>query len=229
MILLPLLTTLLVFGFFHKLYQKLKWPLLNPLFWSICTIIGLVFLKVFSYETYQSGTQIINFFLGPATVVLAVPMYKERALLKAYLMPILLGIGVSVLSSALCITLLALLLKVPQHLHLSLLPKSITTPIGISVSTAIGGMPALTVVSIILTGILGAICSAPILKGIGVSHPVAKGIGIGASSHVVGTTSAIEMGQIEGAMSSLSIALAGIATYFFIPIYLGLLSKIFIL
>lgn len=226
---LPLFITLLVFGFFFKCQQKLKWALLNPLFWSISAIIGLIFLKVFSYDSYQANTQLISFFLGPATVVLAVPMYRQRALLKTYLKPILLGILVSVLSSALCVTLLSLLLHTPKDLHLSLLPKSITTPIGLSVSTSIGGIPALTVVSIILTGIIGAIFSPLILKRIGVSHPIAKGVGIGASSHVVGTTSAIEMGEVEGAMSSLSIALAGLATYFFIPIYLGFISKIFIL
>lgn len=227
MILMPIILTLGVFALFLKIYQLTKWPLLNPLFWSICAIIGLVFLKVFSYEDYKAGTQVISFFLGPATVILALPMYRQRALLKAHFMPILIGIGVSIISSALSITALALLMKVPEALHLSLLPKSITTPIGLSVSETIGGIPALTVVSIILTGILGAIFSPAILKMAKVEHPIAKGIGIGASTHVVGTTKAIEMGEVEGAMSSLSIALAGVGTYLFMPLYLKMILKIF--
>lgn len=227
MIFLPLLLTLGLFAIFHKIYQIFKWPLLNPLLWSICAIIGLVFLKLFSYEEYKAGTTLISFFLGPATVILALPMYRQRALLKAHFMPILIGIFVSVISSAVIITGLALLLGVPDALHLSLLPKSITTPIGLSVSQTIGGIPALTVVSIILTGIIGAIFSPAILKMARVSHPIAKGIGIGASTHVVGTTKAIEMGEVEGAMSSLSIALAGVGTYLFMPVYLKILGMFF--
>ncbi len=218
---LPLFLTLLIFCGFLKLYQRFSWPVLNPLFWSIATIIVFILSGTFTYDTYQRQTQIIQFFLGPATVVLAVPMYRQRKLLKAHFWPIVIGILFSVVLSAFLISGLCLLLNLNSDLHLSLLPKSITTPIGLSVSTQIGGIPALTVVSIILTGIIGAVFAPPFLKWAGIHHPVAKGIGIGASSHVVGTSKALEMGEIEGAMSSLSIALAGIATYIFIPIYLN--------
>ncbi len=222
------LITLMVFAVFHNLYQRYKRPLPNPLFWSISTLIALIVTNVLPYEGYREGTQLINFFLGPATVVLAIPMYRQRELLKVYWKPILIGICFSVAASALCITGLSTVLKLSDSLYLSLLPKSITTPIGISLSEVIGGIPALTVVSIIITGIVGAMISPFFLDLARVKHPIAKGIGIGASSHVVGTTKAIEMGEIEGAMSSLSIALAGVTTYLAIPLYLMLLSKIFV-
>lgn len=219
--------TILVFAFFLKLYQWKKYPILNPLFWSIAALIAMIVLGFMPYQDYQEATQVISFFLGPATVVLAVPMYRQRQMLVRYWKPILIGICFSVVASALCVTALVSLFHLSDALHLSLLPKSITTPIGISLSEIIDGIPALTVVSIILTGIIGAMVSPFFLDLVGVKHPVAKGIAIGASSHVVGTTKAIEMGEVEGAMSSLSIALAGVATYFFVPLYLKLLYNIF--
>lgn len=219
-----LLLTILIYGLFLKLYNRYKNPLLNPLLLSIGSIIALILMKSFSYEHYRANTEMISFFLGPATVILALPMYRQRRLLKESLLPILAGILVSVVCSALSLTLIGLLLGIDQVLYLSLLPKSITTPIGISASELIGGIPALTVVSIILTGILGAIIAPGLLKVLGIQSAIAKGIGIGASTHVVGTSKAIEMGEIEGAMSSLSIALAGVMTYGFLPLMLQLLS-----
>lgn len=219
-----ILITILIYAAFLKLYNRYKSPLLNPLLWSIGSIIALIMFKTFNYENYKANTQAISFFLGPATVILALPMYRQRRLLKEALLPILGGIFVSVVCSALSLTLIGFLLGIDQTLYLSLLPKSITTPIGISASELIGGIPALTVVSIILTGILGAMIAPSLLQLIGVKSAIAKGIGIGASTHVVGTSKAIEMGEIEGAMSSLSIALAGVLTYAFLPLFLKLLT-----
>lgn len=220
------LLTLGIFSLFLRLYQRLKWPVLNPLFWSIGALIGLILIGAVDYEAYAGGTSLIRFFLGPATVVLAVPMYRQRNLLRLYYRAIALGISLSVAVSALSITGLSLLLELGDALHLSLLPKSITTPIGLSLSELIGGVPALTVVSIIITGIAGAMLAPMCLDLAKVKHPVSRGIAIGASSHVVGTTKAIELGETEGAMSSLSIALAGILTYCFIPAYLQLLKQL---
>lgn len=218
------LLTILVFLAFQKLYQWKKWPILNPLFWSILTIIGLILLKATDYKAYREGTEVISFFLGPATVVLAVPMYRQREMLKRYWKPIFMGVASSVGVSALSITLLVLVLKLSPQMWLSLLPKSITTPIGISLAEQIGGIPALTVVSIILTGIAGAIFSPQLIGWAKIKHPVSVGIAIGSSSHVVGTTKAIELGEVEGAMSSLSIAIAGVLTYMLIPPYLMLFN-----
>lgn len=218
--------TVVIFLGFQKLYQWKKWPILNPLFWSILSIIALIVLKATDYHTYREGTQAISFFLGPATVVLAVPMYRQREMLRRYWKPIFMGVAASVAISALSITALSLILKLNHAMLLSLLPKSITTPIGISLAEQIGGVPALTVVSIILTGIAGAMFSPQLIKMAGIKHPVAMGIAIGSSSHVVGTTKAIELGEVEGAMSSLSIAIAGVLTYVMIPPYLMLFERI---
>ncbi len=220
------LLTLVIFALFLKLYQWKKWPILNPLFWSILSIIALILLKTTDYETYREGTELISFFLGPATVVLAVPMYRQREMLAKFWKPITIGVASSVLLSALSITCLSAALKLDHAMWLSLLPKSITTPIGMSLTAQIGGIEALTVVSIILTGIIGAMFSPQLIKIFRIKHPVAVGIAIGSSSHVVGTTKAIELGEVEGAMSSLSIAIAGVLTYILIPPYLMLLKQI---
>ena len=220
------LLTLVIFGLFLKLYQWKKWPILNPLFWSILSIILLILFKATDYETYREGTTLISFFLGPATVVLAVPMYRQREMLAKFWKPIFIGVISSVALSALSITGLSAALNLDQAMWLSLLPKSITTPIGMSLTAEIGGIEALTVVSIILTGIIGAMFSPQLIKVFRIKHPVAVGIAIGSSSHVVGTTKAIELGEIEGAMSSLSIAIAGVLTYILIPPYLMLLEQI---
>lgn len=219
------LPTIIIFLAFQKLYQWKKWPVLNPLFWSILSIIALILIKVTDYETYRESTEVISFFLGPATVVLAVPMYRQRDLLKRYWKPIFMGVVSSVALSALTITLLAMAFQLSPAMWLSLLPKSITTPIGISLAEQIGGIPALTVVSIILTGIAGAMFSPQLIRLANIKHPVAMGIAIGSSSHVVGTTKAIELGEVEGAMSSLSIAIAGVLTYMLIPPYLMLFNS----
>lgn len=214
------LLTFGIFMIFQKLYLWKKWPILNPLFWSIISIIILILGSPLTYADYRGGTELISFFLGPATVVLAVPMYRQRALLKRYWLPIFLGVTSSVLISAICISGLSVLLHLDIEMTRSLLPKSITTPIGISLSERIGGIPALTVISIILTGILGAMFAPLFIQFANIKHPVAKGIAIGSASHVVGTTKAIELGEVEGAMSSLSIAIAGVLTYVLIPPYL---------
>lgn len=217
------LLTAVVYFLSLKLYQKTKWPLLNPLLISISFIVGLCLIQVVHYEAYQQGTWLLSYFLGPATVVLAVPMYRQLDAFKENMVPIVTGTLISVPTSLMSIVLLSKVLHLPQALLLSLAPKSITTPIGFSLSQAIGGVPAITVVSIVMTGILGAIISPVVLKVFRIGHPVAMGIGIGSSSHVLGTTKAMEMGETIGAMSSLSIALTGIMTYVLLPMLLRIL------
>ena len=209
--------TICIYAFCFKLYQKTKWTLLNPLLVSIVLLVGLCLWPVVDYTSYKKGTWILSYFLGPATVVLAVPMYRQLDAFKKYALPIVMGTLISVPTSLASVLILAKVTGLPTELMLSLTPKSITTPIGLSLSQAVGGIPAITVVSIVMTGILGAIISPLVIQLTHIKHPVAQGIGIGSSSHVLGTTKAMEMGETIGAMSSLSIALTGILTYILLP------------
>ena len=163
----------------------------------------------------------INFFLGPVTIVLAVPLYKQFDLFKKYLLEILIGISCGVVVSFISIKLIGHFTNADVDIINSLIPKSITTPMGISLTKTLNGVEAITVVSIILTGILGAIISPIVFKIGKINNPVAKGIALGTSAHALGTTKALEMGEVEGAMSGLSIGISGIITVILIPIIIN--------
>ena len=160
----------------------------------------------------------ILFLLGPATVALAIPLYKNWDLFKKFFVPVMTGAIAGSFVGIISVIILGKLLKIDDQLILSLMPKSITTPIGIEVSNMLGGIPAITVVSIILTGITGNVSAPLISKIFRVKHSVAVGIGIGVSSHAVGTSKAMELGEVEGSMSALSIVFAGILTLVLAPL-----------
>ena len=209
------------------LYKKTKLPIFNPLLIGI--ILVIVFLKVFNidFETYNEGGQFINMFLGPATVILAVPLYKQLSLLKKNFIPIIIGITIGCLVSVLSVMILAKIFNLNNELIISLLPKSVTTPIGIEISNTLGGITGVTVLAVVITGITGAIIAPIVCKAFRITNPVARGIGIGTASHAVGTSKALEMGETEGAMSSLSIGVAGLITVVIAPICLNIVSKFF--
>ncbi|MDF2504244.1 LrgB family protein [Clostridium sp.] len=206
------------------LYRKTNFPIFNPLL--IAIIIVIVLLKVFniSVATYNKGGDLINFFLTPSTVILAVPLYKKLQLLKENAIPIMVGITVGSLSGMCCIVILCRIFLIPKNIDLSLIPKSVTTPIGMEVSKQIGGIPPITVAAIIITGIIGAVVGPVVFKILKIKDPIAKGIALGTSSHAIGTTKAIEMGEIEGAMSSLAIGVAGLLTVILAPIVSNVFS-----
>lgn len=198
--------------------RKTKNPLCNPLLIAIAGII--IFLMAFKipYKSYNIGGSTINYFLGPVTVVLAIPLYKQFELLKKNIGPILIGITGGVLTSAGSTILTCKLLNSKTVILSSLLPKSITTPMGISLSNTLGGIQSITVVSIIITGIVGATLAPMVLKVAKITNPVAKGISMGTAAHALATSKAIEMGEVEGAMSGLSIAISGLITVIVVPI-----------
>ncbi len=198
--------------------RKTKKSFLNPLLIAIGIVI--VVLKTFdiSLEDYKKGGQVISFLLAPATVVLAVPLYKNFAVLKKNAIPIIVGIFIGSVVSVTSIILLSKAFKLNAVLSLSLVPKSVTTPIGIEISKQLGGVPELTVATIIITGITGAIISQVVFSALRIKDKVAMGIAIGTSSHAVGTSKAIEMGEIEGGMSGLSIGVAGLITVIIAPV-----------
>lgn len=213
--------TVLFFNLGIYLHRKTKNPLFNPLLIAIIAII--LFLNIFKipYESYKIGGDSINFFLGPVTVILAVPLYKQLDLFKKYLLEILIGIGCGVLISFVSIIMIGNITSADINIINSLIPKSITTPMGLSLSNTLNGIESITVVSIILTGILGAIISPIVFKVGKIKNPIAKGIALGTSAHALGTSKALELGEIEGAMSGLSIAIAGIMTVVLVPMIMS--------
>jgi len=199
-----------MFGIWLK--KKTRCSLANPLLVSIILVIAVLSLFKVSYQSYTKGAEIINYLLTPATICLAVPLYQQVELLKKNWKAVIAGISAGVLSSLVCILLLALLFHLDHTAYVTFLPKSITTAIGLGVSEELGGYVPVTVVSIIITGVLGNIFAEKFLSILHINEPIAKGIAIGSSSHAVGTAKAMEMGAIEGAMSSLSIVVSGILT-----------------
>lgn len=192
--------------------KKLKLAIFNPLLISIALII--VFLLAFhiKYNVYESGAQYLSYFLTPATVALAVPLYEQIEPLKKNWEAIVAGILSGALTSALCVLAVALIFQLDHKQYVTLLPKSITTAIGMGLSEELGGIVTITVAVIVVTGVIGNMFAESICKLFHITDPVAKGIGIGSASHAMGTAKAMEMGEIEGAMSSLSIAVSGLLT-----------------
>lgn len=220
-----LFISLIAFEIGLIIYRKTKFPLFNPLLIAIIIVIG--FLKIFNidFDTYNKSGQFINMFLGPATIVLAVPLYKQFELLKKNLVPILIGITIGSLVGILSIISISVFLKLDSIITISLLSKSVTTPIGIEITKQLGGLTPVTVLAIIISGIVGAIVAPTVCKVFKITNPVAIGVGIGTASHAVGTSKALEIGETEGAMSSLSIGIAGVITVFLAPLCYNLLSN----
>jgi len=216
------LVTILAFyniGLFIQ--KKAKKPIFNGLL--ICIILIILFLKITNipYEKFKIGADIMNFMLGPVTVVLAVPLYRQFDLFKKHLKEILIGIVVGVVTSFIIITIIGKLTLTNNEIVYSILPKSITTPMGISLVNALGGVESITVVCIIATGIFGNILGDLVLKIGKITHPVSKGIALGTAAHAMGTSKALEMGEVEGAMSSLSIGICGVLTVMLVPILMN--------
>ena len=204
--------TIAVFELGLWLKKKFKTPLLNPLLISIILIIVILLVSGMKYETYEAGAKYISYLLTPATVALAVPLYEQIELLKKNWKAILLGILSGALTSTICVLTLSVLYGLSHTQYVTLLPKSITTAIGMGVSEELGGIVTISVAVIIVTGVFGNMIAETVCKVFRITEPVAKGIGIGSASHAIGTAKAMELGQVEGAMSSLSIAVSGVIT-----------------
>ena len=200
------------FGIGVKLQQKLKTPVCNPLIIAIVLIAGVLLIFKIPYEAYNVGGEIINMFLAPATACLAVAIYTKIKILKQYWLPILVGCTAGSAASMLSVYGMCRLFGLDESLTISLIPKSVTTPIAVSIAEPAGGMVPITVVAVIGTGILGSIIAPLLIRVFKVTDPMAAGLAIGASSHAVGTSKAIELGEVEGAMSGLAIGVCGIIT-----------------
>lgn len=207
-----ILISIIFFEIGLLLQKKTKISLLNPLLVSITGIIIVLTVFNIDLEQYNKGGRLISFFLGPATVILAVPLYKQLALLKKYYLSILVGITIGSVTSIASVIFLGRIFGLSEVIILSFIPKSVTTPIGIEISEHLGGIPDLTVGMIVMTGIIGAVLGPTICKAFKIKNEVAVGAAIGTASHALGTTKAIELGETEGALSSLAIGVAGLIT-----------------
>ena len=185
---------------------------MNPILIGTALVIALLSFLDIPYEAYNQSAKLISSLLTPATICLAVPLYEQLALLKKHKAAILAGICSGVLTSLVCVLALSLLFRLDHASYVTLLPKSITTAIGMGVSEELGGYVSITVAVILITGILGNVIAEHVCRLFKITDPVARGIAIGSSSHAIGTSKAMELGQIEGAMSSLSIVISGVLT-----------------
>lgn len=218
-----ILLTLVTFEIGVTISKKFKYSFLNPLLIANILIVGFLLFTGISLESYNVGGDYISVMLSPATVVLAVPLYRQISKLKQFWKPILAGIFAGSLTSLACVIVVSKLVGLSETLMLSLLPKSITIPMGSVVSAQIGGIPPVTIIAITVTGITGAVAAPAVCRFCRIKHKVAQGIAIGTASHALGTTRAMEMGEVQGAMSSLSIGVAGLFTAIVTPIILSLI------
>ena len=202
-----------------QLKKRINFILFNPLLLAIAITIVILLACHVDYDTYYEGAKYLSYLLTPATVCLAIPLYEQMELLKKNWKAIMGGIISGVLTSAVCILVLCLIFHLEHDMFVTLLPKSITTAIGMGVSEELNGIVTITVAVIIITGVVGNVLADFVYKLFHVTHPVAKGVGLGTSAHAIGTAKALEMGEIEGAMGGLSIAVAGILTVIVAPIF----------
>ena len=205
------------------LRQKTKIAAFNPLLISIIIVIFVLVMFNIKFEDFYKGSKYISFLLTPATVALAIPLYSKLALLKSNFKAIMSGLIARVLTSLISIFVMSLLFGLSHENYVSMLPKSITTAIGIGVSEELGGVSTITTAVIIVTGVFGNVSADIVYKIFNITNPIAKGIGLGSSAHAIGTSKALEMGETEGAMSSLSIAVAGIITVIFASFFAKLI------
>lgn len=207
-----MIVSVATYGLGSLLHKKFKLAIFNPLLISVILVIVILAVSHIDYDVYYSGAKYLSYLLTPATVCLAVPLYEKLELLKNNWKAIFAGITAGVLASLCCILVMSLICRLSHEEYVTFLPKSITTTIGMGISEELGGYVTLTVAVIIITGVLGNMFAPAICRIFRIQEPIAKGIAIGTASHAVGTAKAIEMGEVEGAMSSLSIAVAGVLT-----------------
>lgn len=219
--------TIGIFLFASKLHKKWPIPLLNPLLFTIFTMIILLTTTNIPYESYQSGGKLIGIFVTPATVALAIKLEKNFIYLKKYYRAILIGIISGVILHTIMIFIFGFIFNYDTKMLGTLFPKSITTAIAVGVSESLGGVVSLTVAVVVFTGIVGAVIGPSILKFAKIDNPVAQGVAFGSSAHAMGTSKAIEIGEVQGAMASLSIVITGIVVVVLAPFVEPLIQLFF--
>lgn len=222
---LPLFSLVLTVGAYQiglLCQRKWKTPLCNPLLIGVALVVSVVLVTGFSVETYQTEMKIFSWLITPATVALAVPLYRQMQTLKKNLPAILAGVAAGAVTALASVFGLCALFSLDKQTTVSLLPKSVTVAIGLALSKQSGGIEALTSLVIAFTGILGSVIGPMLCKLLRLKNPIAQGVAFGTSAHVIGTTKANELGGIQGAVSSLSLAVAGILTAILFPLAVSL-------
>lgn len=223
----PIILLAITFGIYYVARQIQKWTgwvVLNPILITIVALIALLQLTGISYETYEQGGQYIEFWLKPAIVALGVPLYQNLGQIRRQLLPILMSQLVGCLVGLVSVTLIASALGASHEVIVSLAPKSVTTPIAMEVCKTSGGIPSLTAAIVVIVGLFGAVFGFKILEVWHVHNPFSQGISMGTAAHAVGTSRAMEKGEIYGAYSSLGLILNGVLTALLTPFVLKLLG-----
>lgn len=218
--------TISVFYSSTKFLKKVKIPFINPLLLSIIVIVIVLILFNIEYENFNKGGSYITFFISPATVALGLPLYKNLELLKKHFKLIIISIIITSLIICFMILFLSKITNLNYALTASLMPKSITTAIGVDVARNLGGIEPITIISIIITGNFGMIIASYIFKIFKIDHPISQGISLGLSSHAIGTVKAFQLGEIHGAMSSIAMCITGISVVFIAPLIMYLYNLI---
>lgn len=221
--LLPVALTLIAFQIGQWCQKKLRSPLCNPILVAVVIVLGFMALTGLEGETYQTGAKQLSWLMTPATISLAIPMYEQLSVLKKNLRAILVGIAAGAVSCLVMVLLFSLAAGFDRELTISLLPKSVTTAIGLPLSELSGGITAITSPAIILTGIVAGSMGTPLCKLFRLTDPIAQGVALGTSGHVIGTSKANDLGELTGAVSSLSLVVAGLLTSIILPFLVELL------
>ena len=219
-----LFLTLGLFYLARAVNKAAKREIFNPLLFASVSILVLLLVCAIPYEAYYTGAQHIDMLLTPATICLAIPLYRQYTLLRENFAAVLAGVCAGVIAHMLACSVLLVVFRLDAAQLATLLPKSITTAIGKSLSAELGGYPAITMATIMLTGQFGAVASPTLLKWFGVKHPLAQGLAIGTASHAAGTSRAVELGDIQGAASSLAIVVTGLLTVIAAPLMMLLVA-----
>ena len=202
-----------------RIKKRFPYPLVNPLLIAAILIVAVLLLCRVEAETFTEGIEPLTWLLTPSTVCLAIPLYRQLQLLRRHWKAIAVSITAGCLSCAVSVLLLSRLFHLTPEVYRSLLPKSVTTAIALGISDQVGGISGVVTLAVIFTGLFGVVLAEGILKLLRVTHPVAKGLAIGNSIHAIGTARAMEIGEIEGAISSLTIVVAGVMTVILAPIF----------
>ncbi len=223
MVYFGVLITLVGYFIGVKLNKIAKKAYVNPILIGIVFVLIILSVLDVDYATYKEGAQYISYLLTPATISLAIPLYKQLQLLKDNVKAIIIGVLCGVMTSLFSVMVFAFMFSLTHEEYVTFLPKSITTAIGIGVIEEFGGYVSIGVAAIIITGIIGNMIAVKVLDLLKVTHPIAKGLAIGCSSHAIGTTKAMEIGEVEGAMSSLAIVVSGLMTVVFINLFVNII------